>query len=187
MSPHCRHHPYPPLRRRRRRLRHLLLLLLLLFTVIPLFLRLLTLMRPFPSSRIDSPFRPPGHKPSLFPPPLSLNPLSISLSFSFCFFCPFKYICFSLAIFLFSCVYSLLSPFSLLLSSPSALYLPRAIYPSIHPSIYSFAHTYIRILARTLLAPLLLSPFLFPSFLSFSLALFLSCSRAGHLRGNSSS
>lgn len=175
MSPHCRRHPP---------LYHLLHLLLLLFIIISLFHRLLlTLMRPFPSSRIDSPFRPPGHEPPLFPPAPSL-----SFSLSFVFF-PFKYICTSLylplAISLFSCVYSSLSPSCFLSASRSSplYYLPRAIYPSIHLPIR--AHVHARIRART-----------YPSRSvdrSFSLSLFffppvsLSLSHGAPPRGSSSS
>lgn len=133
-------------------------------------------MRPFPSSRIDSPFRPPGHEPPLSPPPLLsfLSFLSPSFSLTFSLFL-FKYVFFFLAISLFSYVYSFfflpfLSAFRLSLSS---LYLPRAIYPSIHPFTYPRTRTHAYVHALTLLAlSIILSHFLslYPFSLSSSLA-----------------
>lgn len=153
MSPHCRRHPHLPLCRRRRRHRrhrrlHLLLLLppslplppFLLFVVIPLPLSLFTLTRPFPSSRIDSPFRPPGHEPPLFPLPPFLIPLFLFLfssSSPFVSF-PFKYICSFLAISLFSPVFTLLF---LLLSHRFPRSSPLYYLPPCHLSSHPFTHS----------------------------------------------
>lgn len=138
MSPHCRRHP--PLH--------------LVFIIIPLFhlfllLHHLTLMRPFPLSRIDSPFRPPGHEPPLFPPSPSFSSLSF-LSFSLLFSFHLNiFVPLSISQSLYLAVFTLLFlpfPFSPLLAHPLFTISP---VPFIHPSIYLFAHTYTRIRART--------------------------------------
>lgn len=179
MSPHCRRHPppTPPPPPRRRRLH---LLFLLLFIIIPLFLFLLTLVCPFPSSRIDSPFRPPGHEPPLFPPPPSLIPLfSLSLSFSSLLFSFHLNIFLSQSFYLAVCLLLSFSSFLFASRSSPLYYIPRAIYPSIHLPIRAHvcSHTCAHVPFSLRRFSLSLSLFIFFSLSTLS----FSRSRTGHL------
>lgn len=98
---------------------------------------------PFPSARIDSPFRPPGHEPPLSPPPPPLPSLfSLYLVFLSLSLFLFKYFCFFVPVVPFASIFTLfLLCFSFWVSSARPLFttLDRAIYPSIHLTIRTHA------------------------------------------------
>lgn len=133
MSPHCRRHPHPPFRLPTR--------------ASTSFFSPSHPSLPFPSARIDSPFRPPGHEPPLSPPPPPLPSRSLPLFPPSCFFSLslflFKYIFVSLSLLFYLRVYLRCFFFVFLSRFPPLIplfaTLDRAIYPSIHLTICTHA------------------------------------------------